>query len=426
MKSLGGTIFPTTTTTQEGIDYDDEDEDSPASTIVPPSPVGSRRNSLMNNGATTEEGEDIITSSGDHLSSSVAYGEYDIDGDDIVNPVNGLHPRPQSQTSHPRPLLSHPKLARGNPRPPAPGTTDSRVHEQRASHQRNPNPHGTTPATTTRGGLFEKVETKLSRLQSSVGATQTPRMEDRAQAPTPTETSAATPTVSASKLHPRVAVILGVDRKWYLPLVVCRAMSVGPALWWGLRCAFTFLAELLRIRPGSMWREGWVAIVVSSAAADWDVERRFRVTEVALAIVWCCASAYLSYFFMDCMMSRWLLNYSPPAVLIRLLATNGLIAYLTSSVLWLSGASSDPRLLLPAWISITTTLTFLYHATQNHAMIKRETTASISVLSVASYVSMSLILLQLHLTRDNEPEVPAFVMGQKVLDWVTGLTSSSS
>ncbi|PCH00731.1 N-glycosylation protein EOS1 [Penicillium occitanis (nom. inval.)] len=412
MKSLGGTIFPTTTTTtQEGIDHDDEDEDSPASTIVPPSPVGSRRNSLMNNGATTEEGEDIITSSGDHLSSSVAYGEYDIDGDDIVNPVNGLHPRPQSHTSHPRPLPSHPKLGRGNSRPTAPGITDSGVHEQRANHQRNPNPHGTTPATITRGGLFEKVETKPSRpLQSSVGATHTPRMEDRTQAPTPTETSAATPTVSASKLHPRVAVILGVDRKWYLPLVVCRAMSVGPALWWGLRCAFTFLAELLRIRPGSMWREGWVAIVVSSAAADWDVERRFRVTEVALAIVWCCASAYLSYFFMDCMMSRWLLNYSPPAVLIRLLATNGLIAYLTSSVLWLSGASSDPRLLLPAWISITTTLTFLYHATQNHAMIKRETTASIS----------------LHLTRDNEPEVPAFVMGQKVLDWVTGLTSSSS
>lgn len=59
-------------------------------------------------------------------------------------------------------------------------------------------------------------------------------------------------------------------------------------------------------------------------------------------------------------------------------------------------------------------------------MIKRETTASISVLSVASYVSMSLILLQLHLTRDNEPEVPAFVMGQKVLDWVGSLTSSTT
>lgn len=127
-----------------------------------------------------------------------------------------------------------------------------------------------------------------------------------------------------STLHPRVAVILGVDRRWYVPLLICRALSVVPAAWWGLRCAFTFLAELLRIRPG-MWREGWVAAVVGSNLADWDVERRFRVTEVALAIMWvcfwrplqrgkgflteqfqCCASAYLSYFFMDCMMSRWL------------------------------------------------------------------------------------------------------------------------
>jgi hypothetical protein len=185
-----------------------------------------------------------------------------------------------------------------------------------------------------------------------------------------------------------------------------------------LRCAFTFLAELLRIRPG-LWREGWVAAIVGSTIAEWDVERRFRVTEVALAIMWCCASAYLTYFFMDCMMSRWLLNYSPPAVVIRLLAANGLIAYITSWVLYFSGASLDPRLLLPAWISITTTLTFLYHATQNHAMIKRETSASISVLSVASFISMSLLLLQLHLTRDNEPEVPAFVIGQKVWEWVT-------
>lgn len=49
-----------------------------------------------------------------------------------------------------------------------------------------------------------------------------------------------------------------------------------------------------------------------------------------------------------------LLNYTPPAVVIRLLTTNGLIAYITSWVTYLSGASSDPRHLLPAWISITT------------------------------------------------------------------------
>ncbi|KAE8166281.1 hypothetical protein BDV40DRAFT_18019 [Aspergillus tamarii] len=92
------------------------------------------------------------------------------------------------------------------------------------------------------------------------------------------------------------------------------------------------------------------------------------------------------------MMSRWLLNYTPPAVVIRLLTTNGLIAYISSWVLYLSGASSDPRLLLPAWISITTTLTFLYHATQNRAMIKRETAAALLVVSVASFYLSSLLL----------------------------------
>ncbi|RAH75515.1 uncharacterized protein BO66DRAFT_310169, partial [Aspergillus aculeatinus CBS 121060] len=224
--------------------------------------------------------------------------------------------------------------------------------------------------------------------------------------------------VPSSALHPRVAVILGVDRKWYLPLVICRALSTVPAAWWGLRCAFTFLAELLHIQPG-MGGEGWAAAIVGSVGQDWDVERRFRVTEVALAIMWCCASAYLSYFFADCMMSRWyvLLNYTPPAVVIRLLTTNGLIAYITSWVLYLSGASYDPRLLLPAWISITTTLTFLYHATQNHATIKRETAAALLVVAVASFVSMSSLLLQLHLTRENEPEVPVFVITRKLWDW---------
>ncbi|PLN83302.1 N-glycosylation protein-domain-containing protein [Aspergillus taichungensis] len=225
---------------------------------------------------------------------------------------------------------------------------------------------------------------------------------------------------TTSTLHPRVAVILGVDRKWYLPLIICRALSTVPSAWWGLRCAFTFLAELLQIRPG-MGREGWTAAIVGSAGQEWDVERRFRVTEVALAIMWCCASAYLSYFFADCMMSRWLLNYTPPAVVIRLLTTNGLIAYISSWVLYLSGASSDPRLLLPAWISITTTLTFVYHATQNHATIKRETTASLLVFSVASFVSTSLLLLQLHLTRENEPEVPVFVITRKLWSWAVAI-----
>ncbi|KAJ5357929.1 hypothetical protein N7541_005087, partial [Penicillium brevicompactum] len=243
--------------------------------------------------------------------------------------------------------------------------------------------------------------------------------------PSPTPTPRAPPSSDAghtatSALHPRVAVILGVDRKWYIPLLVCRALSTLPSAWWGLRCAFTFLAELLHIRPG-MGREGWAAAIIGSVGQEWDVERRFRVTEVALAIMWCCASAYLSYFFADCLMSRWLLNYTPPAVVIRLLTTNGLIAYSTSWVLYLSGASVDPRHLLPAWISITTLLTFVYYATQNHAKIKRETAASLLVVLIASFLTMSLLLLQLHLTRENESEVPVFVFSRKLWDWATAI-----
>lgn len=39
-----------------------------------------------------------------------------------------------------------------------------------------------------------------------------------------------------------------------------------------------------------MGREGWAAAIVGSVGQEWDVERRFRVTEVALAIMWVCTS----------------------------------------------------------------------------------------------------------------------------------------
>ncbi|KAI5293233.1 hypothetical protein KEM52_005731 [Ascosphaera acerosa] len=59
-------------------------------------------------------------------------------------------------------------------------------------------------------------------------------------------------------------------------------------------------------------------------------------------------------------------------------------------------------------------LTFTYHVSQRQINIKRETSASLSVFSIASFISMSLLLLQLHLTRENEPEVPIFTFLEKV------------
>ena len=80
-------------------------------------------------------------------------------------------------------------------------------------------------------------------------------------------------------LHPRVAVLLGVHARWYIPLLICRALSTAPAAWWGLRCAFTFLGELLR------------SDIAHGQNGTWTVEKRFRVTEVFLAILWVCMTA---------------------------------------------------------------------------------------------------------------------------------------
>lgn len=103
-------------------------------------------------------------------------------------------------------------------------------------------------------------------------------------------------------------------------------------------------------------------------------------------------------------LSTRLLNYTPQASIVRLLAINALNGYLTSWVLYLTGGSADPRLLLPAWICIATTLTALYHITQRKINIRKETSISISVFSIASFISMVSLLAQLHSNRADYPD----------------------
>ncbi|KZF20501.1 hypothetical protein L228DRAFT_270568 [Xylona heveae TC161] len=221
----------------------------------------------------------------------------------------------------------------------------------------------------------------------------------------PVVSSPSPPPSAASALHPRVAVLLGVSRRWHLPLLVGRALSTAPAAWWGLRCMFTFLEEFLRDDNGAF-------------SSSWETNSWFRITEVFLALLWCIASAYLSFFFTDSLMSRWLLNYTPSATLVRLLTISASNAYITSWVLYLSGASQDSRLLLPAWISIASTLTVLYHVTQHRSNIKRETSASIGVFSIASFISMVALLILLHLAREDNLAIPLLQLVRKLLKFI--------
>ncbi|KAI2463591.1 N-glycosylation protein-domain-containing protein [Annulohypoxylon bovei var. microspora] len=210
-----------------------------------------------------------------------------------------------------------------------------------------------------------------------------------------------TPVVAASFLQPRVAVALGVPKRWHYTLSACRLLSIVPPIFWGIRFTLRFLlADLLRL----------------SERRDHDRDTTvftLRLTETALAIIWCCASAYLAFFFTDCLMSRWLINYTPQATVVRLFTISCAFAYLTSWVVYLTGGPQDPGLLLPAWIGIATILTTCYHFTQRKIKIRKETFASISVFSIASFISMVALLLHSHWTRVGYQNVPLVALTKR-------------
>ncbi|OTB07316.1 hypothetical protein M426DRAFT_318002 [Hypoxylon sp. CI-4A] len=210
------------------------------------------------------------------------------------------------------------------------------------------------------------------------------------------------PVVAVSLLQPRVAVAIGVPKRWHHTLSACRLLSIAPPLLWGLRFALRFLlADLLRLSDGRDSQH------VGSIFT-------LRLTETALAVIWCCASAYLAFFFTDCLMSRWLINYTPQATVVRLFTISCAFAYLTSWIVYLTGGSQDPGLLLRAWVGISTILTTCYHFTQRKIKIRKETFASISVFSIASFISMVALLFHLHSTRVGYQNIPLVALAKQV------------
>ncbi|KAI1343325.1 hypothetical protein F5Y15DRAFT_369688 [Xylariaceae sp. FL0016] len=208
------------------------------------------------------------------------------------------------------------------------------------------------------------------------------------------------PAVAVSLLQPRVAVALGVPKRWHHTLSACRLLSCVPSLVWGLRLAMRFLvADLIRF--------------AHTHALLHDSQSILKLIETTLAILWASASAYLAFFFTDCLMSRWLINYTPQATVVRLFTVSSVFAWLTSWIIYLADGSEDPELLLLAWIGISTILTGCYHFTQRKIKIRKETFASMSVFSFASYTTMLAVLLFLHSTREWQRDIPAVALAKK-------------
>ncbi|GME31883.1 hypothetical protein GTA08_BOTSDO02247 [Neofusicoccum parvum] len=109
-----------------------------------------------------------------------------------------------------------------------------------------------------------------------------------------------------------------------------------------------------------------------------------------------------------------LLNYTPSATLVRLFTISAINVYTTSWWLHLSGASTDPRLLLPAWICIASTLTILYHLAHRHVNIRRETRAAVRAFWVTSTISLWLLLLESHVERGTWKVAPLVGVFERV------------
>ncbi|XWW94237.1 hypothetical protein V2A60_002180 [Cordyceps javanica] len=262
-------------------------------------------------------------------------------------------------------------------------------------------PPPTTTATEPRSRLYTTAATAPGKKGSSRSSTTTSHARDR----TLGAAAAETPSVHPSMLQPRVAVVLNVPPKWHPWLFALRLLSCLPAAWWGLPSA---LHLLLRVLPGpehdtlaSLYRgDGW--------------SEPYALTETALATIWCFACGYLSFFFTDCLMSRWLINYTPQATIVRLLTIDVINAYLTLTTLSLSGGFQDPRLLLPGWIGIATTLTVCYHISHQRINIRKETSTSVNVFSIASYLTMIALLAHMLAFQPDYPTMPVVLRGRRL------------
>ncbi|PSR74306.1 N-glycosylation protein-domain-containing protein [Coniella lustricola] len=214
--------------------------------------------------------------------------------------------------------------------------------------------------------------------------------------------------VAPSFLQPRVAAILGVEKRWQPVLFSLRLLSIFPAIILGFPLAIRCLLMLhaFATKDGGMPTD--IEVIDRS-------NERLLLTELMLAMIWCGSSGYLSFYFTDYLMSRWLINYTPSATALRLVSISALNGYLQSWTLHLSGSSHDPFLLLPTWVIITSTLTLVYHFTYRKINIRKETSTSISVFSMASYISMVALLIQQHWDRTDWLELPFIALGCRIL-----------
>ncbi|KAH0833735.1 hypothetical protein FOPE_03273 [Fonsecaea pedrosoi] len=193
--------------------------------------------------------------------------------------------------------------------------------------------------------------------------------------------------VAMSARYPRVAVLLGVQPRWHVPLLLCRALSTVSAAWWACQTCYSIYRLISvydttgataapSISTLSAGGSGGTNVGVGGSAGPGPgglllenrIFRRMAVAQVCLSFLWAGAAAYLAHMFASSLMSRWLLHYSPLAVLVRLCSLSILLSFGCLQIFRATRAT-EPDLLqlsrsLLAWIAISIGLMLAYFCTQ--------------------------------------------------------------
>lgn len=193
--------------------------------------------------------------------------------------------------------------------------------------------------------------------------------------------------IAKSARYPRVAVLLGVNQHYHVPLLICRSLSTIFALIWAAQaCLSIYRSVEVKATP---FRE-------LSTAQD-VLTKRLHVTQVVLSFLWAsfpaavngrlatkppantfkaAEAAYLSHLFASSLMSRWLMHYSPAAVLVRLCSLSIFLAFGCTKMFHFTGALS-PRIeslsrCLPTWVLTCVGLLLSYFTTQQDISIEKD------------------------------------------------------
>ncbi|KAG4301563.1 hypothetical protein PCANB_001742 [Pneumocystis canis] len=138
---------------------------------------------------------------------------------------------------------------------------------------------------------------------------------------------------SCATTQSRLAQALGIRRCYRLPLRICCFFSVVPSCYW----AFKSIRNAYPLTHTQRIYDAYTTHTQYIYDAFEIYRRRIHLWETCMTGIWLFICAILSYRLTDGLLLRWIVKYSPKAILIRMMSLNMINVYFTT---WLMSSSN--------------------------------------------------------------------------------------